>query len=290
MSNDRILLDEILEQNRVKRAPKLSPSAFLELFAAEQILKDFDLSTDEIESGLIGDGGDGGIDGFYLFANDDLVRDDFDGTGLKKDPILELVLIQTKSANGFADTPIERFITVTDDILDLTKPVTELTQVYNSGLIENITRFRATIKQLVTRFPLLRVTYHYVCKGNQPETSAQRKAEKLKQTVRTKFPAAEVEVHFVGAAGLLTLARRSTKSTYVLKLAENPVSSAGQVGFVCLVTLRDYFEFITDERKLLRKNLFEANVRDYQGRTAVNDAIQATLASRDSEDLALSLI
>ena len=284
MSNDRILLDEILEQNRVKRAPKLSPSAFLELFAAEQILKDFDLSTDEIESGLIGDGGDGGIDGFYLFANDDLVRDDFDGTGLKKDPILELVLIQTKSANGFADTPIERFITVTDDILDLTKPVTELTQVYNSGLIENITRYRATIKQLVTRFPLLRVTYHYVCKGNQPETSAQRKAEKLKQTVRTKFPAAEVEVHFVGAAGLLTLARRSTKSTYVLKLAENPVSSAGQVGFVCLVTLRDYFEFITDERKLLRKNLFEANVRDYQGRTAVNDAIQATLASRDSED------
>ena len=116
MSNDRILLDEILEQNRVKRAPKLSPSAFLELFAAEQILKDFDLSTDEIESGLIGDGGDGGIDGFYLFANDDLVRDDFDGTGLKKDPILELVLIQTKSANGFADTPIERFITVTDDM------------------------------------------------------------------------------------------------------------------------------------------------------------------------------
>lgn len=284
MSNDMIILNEILGQSRISRAPKLTEPAFLELFAAEQILKDFDLSTDEIESGLIGDGQDGGIDGFYLFANGGLVLDDFDGSGMKKDPTLELILIQTKSANGFAETPIERFITVSDDILDLSRPTGELSKVYNPGLVEGVIRFRRANTLLAMRFPRFRVSYYYVCKGDQPDSQVQRKADKLKRSVKDKFPSAEVDVLFVGASDLLRLARRSTKTTYILKLAENPVSSTGDVGFVCLVALRDYFNFMTDERGALRKNIFEANVRDYQGTTAVNEAIQATLINRESED------
>jgi len=284
MSNDRIILDEILEQSRKARAPKHSPAAFLELFASEQVLKDYDLSADEIESGLIGDGGDGGIDGFYLFANGELVRDDFDGSGLKRDPKLELILIQTKSASGFAETPIERFITVTDDILDLSHPVSELSTVYNAGLLEGVNRFRLANQVLALRFPRLKVLYYYVCKGGRPDLSVQRKSEKLRQSVKDKFPSAEVEVVFVGASELLALARKSTKTTFTLKLAENPVSSTGDVGFVCLVALRDYNSFITDEHGTLRKNIFEANVRDYQRHTSVNDAIQSTLINRDLED------
>lgn len=42
----------------------------------EQILKDFDLSYEEIESGLVGAGGDEGIDGIYSFANGQLIEDD----------------------------------------------------------------------------------------------------------------------------------------------------------------------------------------------------------------------
>jgi hypothetical protein len=41
--NDRIILDKILEQQKLALAPELTPSKFFEIFTAEQILKDYDL-------------------------------------------------------------------------------------------------------------------------------------------------------------------------------------------------------------------------------------------------------
>ena len=51
-SNDQIILDQILEQQRAERAPHLTANKYFELFVAEQLLKHYDLSYDEIESGM----------------------------------------------------------------------------------------------------------------------------------------------------------------------------------------------------------------------------------------------
>jgi hypothetical protein len=284
LSNDRIILNEILEQQKTARAPSLTPAAYFELFVTEQVLKDYDLSDEEIESGLVGDGGDGGIDSLYLFVNGELVREDFDASHIKKDAALDLVIIQAKTSAGFAETPVERFITVSDDILDLAKPLTEFESVYNSALIDGIARFRDTHKALATKFPALRIAYFYASKGDKPELSAERKAEKVRQVVLNRFSSAVVDFSFLGASELLALARTSAKTTFTLALAENPVSAAGDVGFVGLVYLRDYFAFITDEKKQLRRQIFEANVRDYQGSTEVNEAMQQTLKGKSIED------
>lgn len=284
MSNDRIILDEVLEQQRAARAPSLSASSYFELFVTEQVLKDYDLSDEELESGLVGDGGDGGIDSIYVIVNGELVRDDFDATHIKREPVLELIVVQCKLGPGFAETPVERFLTVSDDILDLAKPVNDLKAVYNPALLDAIERFRDTFKLLATKFPSFRVTYYYACRGEKPDLAVVRKADKLKQAVLARFGSAAVSVSFLGASELLALARTSAKTTFTLALAENPVSSAGEVGFVGLVNLRDYFAFITDEKKQLRRQIFEANVRDYQGSTEVNEAIQQTLTGKSGED------
>src|SRR5208337_3937610 len=81
---------------------------------------------------------------------------------------------------------------------------------------------------------------------------------------------------------LLTSARRQPSTSSSLRLAENPIST-GQEGFVCLVSLRDYLEFITEDGHL-RSHLFEGNVRDYQGKTEVNKEIRATVEGTSSED------
>lgn len=262
----------------------MNPSAYFELFVTEQVLKDFDLSDDEIESGLVGDGGDGGIDSIYLFVNGELVRDDFDPTLVRRDALLELIIIQAKTSPGFAETPIERFITVSDDILDLSRSSHDLVPIYNPALVDAIERFHATYKTLAARFPSLQVNYVYACKGDKPEIGVNRKGEKLKQGVLARFGTASVKLSFLGASELLALGRLSPKSTYTLALAENPVSSTGDVGFVGLVFLRDYVRFITDDKKQLRRQIFEANVRDYQGATEVNEAIRSTLEDKLGED------
>lgn len=284
MSNDKIILDEILEQQQTLRAPTLAASKYFEVFVTEQVLKDYDLSDEEIESGLIGDSGDGGIDSIYLFVNGELVREDFDPSHVKKDALVELIVIQSKTSAGFSESPVERFLTVSDDIFELAKPIATLTSVYNADLLEAIERFRNTYKALAARFPTLRIAYVYACKGEKPEVSVLHKSEKLRLSVLSRFQSAKVEIKFLGASELLSLARTSVKTIFTLALAENPVSSAGEVGFVGLVYLGDYFRFITDEKKQLRRQIFEANVRDYQGSTEVNEAIQQTLKSKASED------
>lgn len=283
-SNDKIILDEILKQRQAEIDPASSSSDFFELFTAEQVVKDYDLSYDEIESGIVGDSGDGGIDAIYLFINGELVQEDPDYTHLKKNIHLDMIIVQAKTAPGFQETPVERFITVSDDIFDLSKHADSLSTIYNESLIESINSFRLVHQQLAAKFPTLRVSFFYVCKGEKPDINVERKVDKLKAIVHKHFPSSEFTFHFLGASELLSLARRNPQTTYNLPLAENPISSEGQVGFVCLVRVRDYFSFISDTAGELRRQIFEANVRDYQGRTEVNDEIQQSLQEKHSED------
>lgn len=283
-NNDKIILDEVLAQKRSEIDPGASESDFFELFVAEQALKDYDLSYDEIEYGLVGSGGDGGVDSFHLFVNGELVQEDTDYSYLKKDITLDLVIAQAKTSASFNETPVERFITVSDDIFDLATKPASFSRTYNTKLLGVITGFRTIYQQLASRFPVLNVRYVYASKGNSPSEGVCRKVEKLKDTLQRYFPSACFSFDFLGASELLALARRVPKSTYTLPLAENPISSEGKVGFVCLVRLSDYYEFIKDPHDKLRREIFEANVRDYQGRTEVNDDIQLSLQESGQED------
>src|ERR1700735_3676862 len=58
---------------RTEQGAGLSDSKAFERYTAEQVLKDYDLSNEEIESGDFGGGDDGGIDLFYLFMHHQLI-------------------------------------------------------------------------------------------------------------------------------------------------------------------------------------------------------------------------
>ena len=282
-TNSQIILDGVLKQRQLEIDPESNPASFFEFFTAQQVLKDFDLSYDEIESGLVGDGGDGGIDGIYLLVNGDLVREDSDYDNLKKDITIDLIIVQSKTNPGFQETPIERFITVSNDLFDLSKD-SSLSGIYNDRLVESIESFHNIYKHLAPWFPTLKVTFFYVSKGENPSNSVKRKVEMLRNVVAALIPKAKIVFHFAGATELLDLAARQPHTTFSLPLAESPISSEDQVGFVCLVKLRDFFKFITDEQDSLQRQLFEANVRDYQGHNQVNDEIQESLQNTSAED------
>jgi hypothetical protein len=235
--NERIILDQVLQQRKAEIDPDATDSDFFELFTAAQIVKDYALSYDEIESGLVGGGHDGGIDGFYLMVNGELVQEEPDYAHLKRNVNLDLIIVQSKTGGGFRESPVERFMTASDDIFNLSKDVDhdDLVRAFNEPLRERIGRFRVVHNQLAARFPTLRVNYHYACKTEDPPgDGVKRKVEKLKDVVLKYFPNCEFGFHFQGASELLDLARQTPQTTYPLVLAENPISSEGQVGFVCL--------------------------------------------------------
>lgn len=283
--NDQIVLEKTIEQLIKDEGFDGPESDYFELFCAEQILKDYDLSIPEIESGIIGGGGDGGLDGFYLFIDQELAQDDFDVSAIKKGAQIELILIQAKLENGFKETPIERFVTFSECIFNLEKEVSEFDTIFNDDIISAILLFRRIYGASLTKKIKLDVTFYYCSKGIKVEQSVSGKKGLLLEAALKHFSDATFDVKFFGAPELLAEYRREPERTFSLKLAENPVSVADQAGcFVALVRLDDYFSFIVHERGNLRRDIFEANVRDYQGRNEVNKQIKETLNDDHGED------
>jgi hypothetical protein len=282
-NNDQIILDSVLQQQRQQLAPELSDSEFFEVFAAEQALKDYDLSYEEIRSGIVDGGGDGGIDAIYVIANGELVHEDSDLSQLKKGIQLDLIVVQATTSAGFSESRLDKLTGATEELFDLSKPLASFKGVYNEALLRETGIFRDTQQSLASRFPQLRVMYYLASRATDVHPNVKKKADRLQQAVAKLFSNATANVAFLGCSELLQLARRTPSRSFSLQLAENPISSAGQVGFVCLVRLSDFHAFVTDGTALQR-HIFESNVRDYQGSTEVNQEIRASLAGAGNED------
>jgi len=282
-ANDLILLNQLLDLRLSEIGQGLTEDEFFEIFSAEQVLKDDDLSYEELSAGIVDGGGDGGIDSLFFFVNDALFYDEMDIGILKRGATLRLVMIQSKSSDCFAETPIEKFISSARDFFDLNKTIDELSTVYNKDVIGKVANFRSVYLSLVSKFPEVQIYYIYATKGVNIHPNVERKISALKETIESLLSPVLFSFSFFKASDLLLSSRKSPPTTSTLKLAENPISTS-QEGFVALVSLGDYLNFITDENGHLKAYLFEGNVRDYQGKTEVNGEIRRTVESATTED------
>lgn len=283
-SNDVIVLDSIFEQKKRQMASSLSDSEYFEIFTFEQSLKNYDLSYDQLLSGKIGGADDGGIDGFFFFINGELIEDDDLGE-FKKNPLLELYLIQAKRETSFSEKAFDRVIATTSDIFDLTKDMAKLKSFYNSDLIDKATLFRETYLKLASLHPELKIYYKYASKGdvNEIDSKVKNRAEILNKTNAKYFTGSASTIEFWGARELLDASRIEKSYTLQLNFLENYLSR-GVNNYIVISSLIDYYNFVTDENKNLRRYIFESNVRDYQGNVEVNKDIQNTLISNDELD------
>lgn len=283
-NNDQIILDQIVEEQRKARFPAASKADFFEMYVAEQVLKDFDLSDEEVEFGLTGSGGgDGGIDGIYTFVNGELVHEDFDSAALKKNVHIEVVIIQSKTSESFSEDSMNRLIAVTSDMFNLARSLDEFKSVYNVGVRSAVEIFRELYKATASRFPRLQFRYIYATRGDAKAVhpNVVRKVEDLQLAVNKLFSAAKFEFDFIGSFELLDLARRQPITSHEMEITE---SLSAKDGYISLVRLDEFSKFVLDEAGQLRKSLFEANVRDYQGSNQVNEEIQKSLQERGKED------
>lgn len=283
-TNDQVVLRQLIAENPPGPADNLDDSEVFELFTAGLVLKDFDLGQDAVASGIVDGSDDGGIDAIYLFVNGELIDETNEVVELRKDIALELIIVQASSHVGFRESILNSLIATSRDLLDLSVDESSLARAYNDRLLESMALFRRVYQQVVGRFPSLEIKYYYASPAEQPDYKVKRKASQLREVIREHFSDAQCTVQFLGARDLVGLAQRQPKRSYSLQLAENPISSGQGVGFVGLVNLRQFYEFITDGDDGLLLQLFEANVRDYQGSTGVNEDIRIALAESTGED------
>lgn len=281
--NNQIVLQTLIEQNRQELYPELKSDDYFHLFVTEQIMKDLELSYDEIDEGIVDNGGDGGIDSIYTFVNQELVQRDTELIDAKRNSTIDVYILQSKNVNSFGETPIEKCNSSAIDIFDLNKPIDNLRSIYNSDLLANVEVFRNQYLHLASKFPILRFHYFYVTKGVEVHPNVERKVQILVNSIKTHFDKAEVRFEFVTAKKLIDLTRKEQIRSKDVALNDNPISTQDG-GYIAIVPIKQYFDFITDENERLIKYFFDANIRDYQVNVDVNKEIRKTLISQDSNE------
>ena len=93
-----------------------------------------------------------------------------------------------------------------------------------------------------------------------------------------------VDVKFVNSDALMDRINSISETRFVLPLSDTPINIGEKKDYVTLVNIAKYYRFIVDEYGDLRKNIFESNVRDYQGKNSVNNEIQESLSNSTGED------
>lgn len=284
LTNNQLLLKECIKQEFSEAEGYADENAYFEHFAAAEVLKDYNLSDDEIDAGNTGGGNDGGCDGLYLFLNDELVTpDQIETLSAARGSTLSFFIIQAKNELGFKEDAIMKWKTISDNLLSMSSSVSDYTERYNERTLEGFTLFRDAVTKLIRAQVKLKIRYFYVALGTEIHPNVQRQADELKVTVNRSYPSAVVDVSFVDADLLMQLYYKDSEVRINLDLADQPISLS-QKDYVALVNLGTYFRFITDESGELRKGFFEANVRDYQGRNSVNTCIADTLGNQSVED------
>jgi hypothetical protein len=284
-SNDAIILDSSIKQKKKEIADDLSDEDFFEIFTFEQILKNYELSYEDICYGKVGQGDDGGIDGFFFFTNGDLIKEIIDPEDYKKKPVLDVFVIQSKRSPTFSESVFQKINTTIQDIFDLSKDMEALRSFYNEDLIERANIFRKSYLNLTSKHPVLRIYYFYASKGDKSDIH--KKINNIASLVKEKtdgfFTGAQVVIEFFGAKELLELSRIEKTYTLSLKFIEN-VLSKGRDNYVLLANIKDFYDFSVDDNSNLRNYIFESNVRDFQGYIEVNKDIKETLNSDTALD------
>ncbi len=285
--SDRYLLGEIIKSEHQENARRMPIDKYFELFSAEQVLKglEFDLDPEQIRSGVIGNGGDGGIDSIYLFASRRLVREDSElDKFIEQEVNIEIVILQSKHQASFSEIAVQKMEDFAEKCLKITGTKNStLETLYNQRLLSAVNVFHTLYRMSLSKKAKLSISFFYTSLGESVDKKVQERADLLSEKCKLNFSAAQVSFSFIGASRLLGLYNRTPTKKLPLYASVATGASTFGTAYICLVPLKNFYNFITKDGNIIT-SMFESNVRDYQGEVTVNKEIAETLSSKDHEE------
>lgn len=285
MQNNQILLKEIIKAELDESDSFTNESEYFEFFAATQILKNYNLSDDEILDGITDGGNDGGCDSAYIFLNGNLITQDEIATlSASKGSILNFIIIQSKISTSFNEDAVMKWKTLSSNLYDMSNPINNFQSRYSEMVLEKFQLFRDVLTKLIRSQIKVKIQYFYVSLASELHPNVKAQGDELREICKSFFPSANITVDFIDANKLMDLYNVDSEVAINLRLSDRPIASGNRKDYVALVNIATYYSFITDKNGQLQKKFLEANVRDYQGNNGVNSAIAKTLKEDTVED------
>ena len=280
--NDLLLLDGIIDDRVAMRLPSEKRDEAFEYLVFEQVMKDFDLSMEELLSGAIDGRQDGGIDAFFIVVNGHLLQDPESFMWPRTGSDLRLILITSKHHDTFKQATLDALIATLTEILDFAIDESQLTGAYSLPLLRMRSNLMYAYRKLSPRLSSFSANVYYTSRGDTSKIGEEvsSRAIQINSLIGEYFGSCKAQFAFLGATELVDLHRKIP--SYKLELPFVDALSKGE-RYVVLVRLSDYFTFIS-EGGHLRRYLFESNVRDFMGLNPVNEDIKSTLENSTSPD------
>jgi hypothetical protein len=286
MSGAQTLITTVFDDWRETNLPSTPESDAWEIFTSWLLLRPFDANLDEVQTGIVDGSNDGGVDSVYTLiggsvaqADHQLIEDPSEARKAPEGIEIALIISQSKTAATFKQDPISRLHSVLPRALDLSKDPASLREELNDAVREQLDVFRSAYRNLLPRRPRVSIQIHSITRGDtsQIAENVESRARALETDLRKLLPSADVQVEFLGADELWRMFDRRSASTYQLECSELILSGDS---YIALVKLSNYARLILDEDNSIRRHLFDANVRDFQGEVAVNKEIYSSLEDR----------
>lgn len=241
----------------------------------------------------VGGNNDMGIDGLAVKLNGLLVRDVQDVKdilGKFKRANVEFIFVQSKYKPFFDKGELNNFIDGVRDFLSeshkvpMNEKVTEVLAIKDFLLSDEIV-------VMWERNPLVRL--YYVAMGTWKDSPHQLAlAEQLKEDIASMNTYDQAEIHFIDRDALKNIcdSNENTFTTTINTIETMPLTDVEGVKDSCIALCyaNEFAKILATDEGLIRKSLFDDNVRDFQGVNNINTEIEATIKNEPSKFILLN--
>jgi AIPR protein len=273
------LLETFSEKNDVRN---LEQSKQFEHFANYCVVSKVNRSSFDLDDIHTGSGGDSSIDGLCIIANGKIVTEQDELTEIVDGPghlDLEVVFIQTKTTSSFSGSDIGSFIHGVKDFLADQSKLVQNDRI--KSMKELWAKAISMSSFMVNRRPFCKL--FYVCTG---KWVADQNLQAILDGGRAELEAIgifdDIAVTPVGANEIQKLFNETKNKLSTTITVQNKITLPDIEGvkeaYLGVLPFQEFVKLIQDENQTIH-NIFDDNVRDFQGENAVNKRIKETLVN-----------
>ncbi|MCK5508627.1 MAG: AIPR family protein [Desulfobacterales bacterium] len=282
--NNVIILNDCIKEYKRNNELQTNDDETFEFFSIGQITKKSNLSFEDIESSIVDGTKDGGIDCFMMLVDETPIQSEEHvyELELNESSNVRLLIGQVKNTNSLKESVIDKIYISISQIFDLENDENSLEESFNNLLVEKILVFRKLWRKSIIKNSSISIEYFYSCKAetkNETETFV-KKTELIIDSTKDKVQNCISKYSTFSSKELLEIYSKRPELELELILKELPVSITyenGRIGYIGVVPIKNYFDFITDDEGVIRESIFEENIRHFQGEVDINKKIRETL-------------
>lgn len=223
------------------------------------------LEFDDLIDGIMGDGGDEGIDLCYIFCNGNLVKDE--NHPITKDSTIKVKFFQVKKEDGFSTDGFRKLKEGIEEIFNLE---IELDQLKTIGANQDILEMADLTRKIFKKSRVERAKF--VCEVYYATTAAEinisEKIKHLEEELKKNSLKIPFEFDYWGGQKLYDLNNKLEELIEIkfdsqpLNISEKNIDTTGYAGFV---NGNELIKSLLDNEGNFKNHLTEGNVRYFLG-------------------------